>query len=214
MNSRWPRSGLYAITPDDNDTARLLESTRQVLAGGAVWLQYRNKSANDALRHLQAFALRALCRDHNVALIINDDWRLAAAVGADGVHLGEHDGALADARAALGPDALIGISCYDSLARAHDAARLGADYVALRPCYLSPTNPNPPPAPLPLPRHPPPLWLTTAPIGGILASNAKRLIDAGADLVAVITGVYGAADPTAEARSITRLFDLPENQHA
>jgi len=214
MNSRWPRSGLYAITPDDNDTARLLESTRQVLAGGAVWLQYRNKSANDALRHLQAFALRALCRDHNVALIINDDWRLAAAVGADGVHLGEHDGALADARAALGPDALIGISCYDSLARAHDAARLGADYVAFGACYPSPTKPNARAASIDLLRDAAALGLPRVAIGGILASNAKRLIDAGADLVAVITGVYDAADPTAEARSITRLFDLPETQHA
>src|SRR5690606_13017927 len=99
--NRHPR-GLYAITPDQTDTSRLLSRVEPVLAAGACWLQYRNKHADAALREQQARELLPLCRRYGVPLLVNDDWRLAARVGADGAHLGEHDGALREARAALG----------------------------------------------------------------------------------------------------------------
>jgi len=93
MNRHWPR-GLYAITPDEADTALLLVRVEAVLQAGATWLQYRNKAAGRDLRESQARALQKLCRSHCTPLIINDDWRLAAAIGADGAHLGQEDGEL------------------------------------------------------------------------------------------------------------------------
>ena len=81
MNARWPRRGLYAITPDEPDTGRLLARVEPVLRAGATWLQYRNKVADDDLRAEQAIALLPLCRDLGVPLIVNDDWALAAAIG-------------------------------------------------------------------------------------------------------------------------------------
>ncbi|MET0756318.1 MAG: thiamine phosphate synthase, partial [Pseudoxanthomonas sp.] len=139
MNSRWPPpgsastrpvTGLYLITPDEADTARLLARTAPLLAAGVTWLQYRNKTAGDALRHEQASALLHLCRQADVPLIVNDDLRLAKAIGAAGVHLGEDDGDIANARALLGPQSIVGASCYDRLELAEAAVAAGADYVA------------------------------------------------------------------------------------
>ncbi|MGL4693557.1 MAG: thiamine phosphate synthase, partial [Stenotrophomonas maltophilia] len=96
-----PPRGVYLITPDEPDTARLLARTAPLLAAGATWLQYRNKTADAALRHAQAAALQGLCQQYAVPLIINDDVALAQAVGAAGVHLGEDDGDIARARALL-----------------------------------------------------------------------------------------------------------------
>src|SRR6478735_1847807 len=115
MHGRHDLRGLYLVTPDDADTARLLARVRLLLPFAAL-LQYRNKQADDALRHTQAFALAQACRDAGVPFIVNDDARIAADVKADGVHLGEHDGAIAAARALLGERALIGVSCYAATA--------------------------------------------------------------------------------------------------
>lgn len=106
-------SGVYLITPDQTDTAALLATTAPLLAAGVALLQYRNKRADAALRLAQATALQALCTRHQVPLLINDELELAVAVGAAGVHLGEDDGDIAAARAALGPEAIIGASCYN-----------------------------------------------------------------------------------------------------
>ncbi len=125
-----PPRGVYLITPDEPDTARLLARTAPLLAAGATWLQYRNKTADAALRLEQATALQALCAPHGVPLIINDDPALAHAVGAAGVHLGGTDGDIGAARTLLGPDAIIGASCYDQLANAARAVAEGASYVA------------------------------------------------------------------------------------
>jgi thiamine-phosphate pyrophosphorylase len=133
MNTRaiGTRRGLYLLTPDQPDSARLLAAVAPVLAGGAVAvLQLRNKLATPAQLRQQALALLPICRGHAIALIINDDWRLAADIGADGAHLGEHDGDLPAARAALGPAAILGASCYDDLGRAGRAAAAGASYLA------------------------------------------------------------------------------------
>ena len=207
MNPKWPRRGLYAITPDDADTPRLLVRAETVLRAGAAWLQYRNKHASDLLRDEQARALQPLCRSHGVPLIINDDWRLAAAIGTDGAHLGEDDGELAAARAALGRDALIGASCYDDLALAHRALAAGASYVAFGAFFPSPTKPHARRASPDLLRDSVDLGVPRVAIGGITPDNARSLVAAGADLVAVISGVFDAPDPAAATRAYLSCFE-------
>src|SRR5690349_23690222 len=108
----WPRRGLYLITPDEPDTARLLMRVLPLLPLGLALLQYRNKAAKPALRREQALALLGVCRRAGVPLLVNDDAELAHEIGAAGVHLGADDGPIAKARATLGPGAIIGASCY------------------------------------------------------------------------------------------------------
>jgi thiamine-phosphate pyrophosphorylase len=202
-------SGLYAVTPDLNDTALLLERVRAALAGGVGWVQYRNKIADERLRRVQAGALQALCRRSGAALIINDHVELARYSDADGVHVGGDDASIADARAKLGDDKIIGASCYNSLARAQTAAAQGADYVAFGSFFASSVKPGAVRAPLTLLREA--QRQTTLPvvaIGGIRLDNAPQLILAGADAIAVISALFNAPDVAAAAREFGRLFDL------
>ncbi len=134
-------SGVYLITPDQNDSQALLAATEPLLAAGVALLQYRNKRADAALRLAQATALQALCTRHQVPLLINDELELAVAVGAAGVHLGEDDGDIAAARAALGPEAIIGASCYNEPQLARRAVDAGASYIAWGAFYPSTTKP-------------------------------------------------------------------------
>lgn len=197
--------GLYLVTPDDSDSARLLARVEPLLAH-ATWLQYRNKAASSRLRVEQAAALQSLCSDAGVPLLVNDDPRLAAAIGAAGVHLGEDDGAIAVARDILGQDAIIGASCYDDLARARAAAAAGADYLAFGAFFPSTTKPGA--------RHATPALLHAAAchrlplvaIGGITPDNGAIPIAAGADLLAVVGGVFDAPDPVAAAHALRALF--------
>ncbi|QWP76803.1 thiamine phosphate synthase [Lysobacter sp. K5869] len=207
MKPSWPRRGLYAITPDEADTARLLARTATVLDAGAAWLQYRNKDADAALRREQALALLPLCRARAVPLIVNDDWRLAAQIGADGAHLGEDDGELAAARAALGAEAILGASCYADIALARSAAAQGASYVAFGAFFPSPTKPNARRAAPELLAQAAELGLPRVAIGGITPDNARNLVRAGADLLAVISGVFDAPDPAAAARAYLSCFE-------
>lgn len=207
MNSPWPRRGLYAITPDDTDTLRLMARVETVLVAGAQWLQYRNKAADPHLRREQALALLPICRRHGVPLIVNDDWRLAAQIGADGAHLGEDDGELAAARAAMGDRALIGASCYDRFDLARTAAATGASYIAFGAFFASPTKPNARRATPELLQQSAILRLPRVAIGGITPDNARSLVDAGADLLAVISGVFDAPDPAAAVRAYLSCFD-------
>ena len=209
MNPPRPPRGLYAITPDEPDTSRLLARVETVLAAGATWLQYRNKVAEAALRETQARRLLPLCRRYGVPLIVNDDWRLAAAIGADGAHLGEDDGQLAAARDALGETAIIGASCYDDLALARQAAASGASYIAFGAFFPSPTKPNARRATPDLLRGSASLRLPRVAIGGITPGNARPLVDAGADLLAVISGVFDAPDPAAAVRAYLASFEAP-----
>lgn len=213
MNLRWPCRGLYAITPDEPDTQRLLRRVEPVLDAGSCLLQYRNKSADAALRFEQADALLRLCRAHNVPLIVNDDWRLAAAIGAEGTHLGEDDGEIAAARAALGPDAIIGASCYDELGRAHAAVAAGASYVAFGAFFPSSTKPAARHASVELLRDAAALNVPRVAIGGITPENAHVLVEAGADLLAVIGGVFEADDPAAATRAFRRHFERSAPTH-
>jgi thiamine-phosphate pyrophosphorylase len=201
----WGR-GLYLITPDEADTPRLLARVAAVLPHAAL-LQYRNKTADAALRQAQAHALAVLCRDHGLPLVINDDAGLALTVGAAGVHLGEDDGDIAAARDLLGADAIVGMSCYDDLSRARTAAAIGASYIAFGAFFPSTTKPNARHATPDLLRDSARLGLPRVAIGGITPDNARELVDAGADLLAVIGGVFDAPDPVAAARTIRALFD-------
>jgi thiamine-phosphate pyrophosphorylase len=201
-----PLRGLYLITPDETDTTQLLARVGAVLDGAAL-LQYRNKSADAALRRTQAIALAALCREAGVPLIVNDDAALAAECGAAGVHLGEHDGDPGPARARLGPTAIIGVSCYDDLDRARAAAAAGVDYVAFGAFFPSTTNPTARRATSSLLRDSAGLGLPRVAIGGITPDNGRGLVEAGADLLAVIAGVFDAPDPVAAARAYRACFD-------
>lgn len=216
MNSRRPHAartakdrslrGLYLLTPDDNDTVRLLERVRAVIAQ-ATLLQYRHKGAGDALRREQAAALLLLCREAGVPLVVNDDWPLAADIGADGAHLGEDDGALREARQALGNDAILGASCYDDIARAGAATAAGASYLAFGAFFPSPTKPGARRAAPDLLAASAHFGLPRVAIGGITPDNARQLVAAGADMVAVISGVFDAPDPVAAARAYRACFE-------
>jgi len=200
--------GLYAVTPDESDIGLLVRKVRKALAGGARILQYRNKSANAALRREQGAALLALCREARVPLVINDDLDLARAIGADGLHLGREDVSIAVARAQLGEDRLLGVSCYDKLELALAAREAGADYVAFGSAFPSATKPEATRAPLSLYREASArLDSPIVAIGGITTENAHAVIEAGADAVAVISALFDAADIEAAARSFSRLFD-------
>lgn len=207
MNTRWPCRGLYAITEDEHDTARLLQRAEGVLGAGAAWLQYRNKSATPGLRGEQARRLLSLCRQRGVPLIVNDDWRLAASIGAHGAHLGSDDGELRAAREALGPDALLGASCYDDLELAGRAVIEGASYVAFGAFYPSATKPGARRAGHELLAAAAGLGVPRVAIGGITPDNARPLIDAGADLIAAISGVFGVSDPAAATRAYRACFE-------
>lgn len=209
MNSRTLSTlrGLYLLTPDEPDTQRLVARVAEVIAEGAVLLQYRNKGADATLRRQQALALLPLCEAHGVGLVINDDWRLAADIGAAGAHLGESDGDLAEARRVLGDDALIGASCYDRLDLAVAAQSAGANYVAFGAFFDSGTKPAARRAPLALLGQARELGLPTVAIGGITPDNARILLAAGADLLAVLGAVFAAANPAAAARALVSCFE-------
>ena len=199
--------GLYLITPDESDPARLLARTRPLL-GYAACLQLRCKSMQAEGLRKAAASLRAACRAAGVPFIVNDDARLADECDADGVHLGEHDGGIGEARALLGEDAIIGVSCYDDLQRARDAAAAGADYIAFGAFFSSPTKPGARHASTALLLDSAALGLPRVAIGGITADNGSALVAAGADLLAVISGVFEAADPVAAARAYLSCFDI------
>lgn len=199
--------GLYAVTPDEADTARLLTVAEQVLAGRPALLQYRNKIADGALRRAQARALQALCRAAGVPFIVNDDLALALEIDADGAHLGRDDGSPAAARRALGAHRILGLTCYSDWSRATEGAEVGADYIAFGAMFPSVTKPNAPPAPFALiTRARRELGLPVAAIGGITLANASEVRAAGADLLAVVNDVFGAVDPTARAAAYRALF--------
>ncbi len=200
------RRGLYLVTPDDDDTTRLLRRVRPLLAHASC-LQYRNKTATRAVRQAQAAALLPLCRAAGVPLIVNDDVEIVIATGADGVHLGDNDGAIGKARDELGPARLIGASCYDDFARAARAVTEGASYVAFGAFFPSPTKPHARHASPQLLREAAQLGVPRVAIGGITPDNARPLVAAGADLIAVISGVFDAPDPVQAARACQALFD-------
>lgn len=209
---RFPR-GLYGVSPEWDDTEQMLAALTAAAAGGMTAFQWRRKSATPDTAVEQARQVVQRCRELGVVSIINDDWRLAALVDADGVHLGRDDGSLADARVALGPDRIVGCSCYNDPALAERALLADVDYIAFGSMYPSSVKPD---AVRALPQHlsqarqlvevsenPRPAVVA---IGGITPENAAAVIEAGADSIAVISGVFLAADIEAAARRCTALF--------
>ena len=208
MSIRFPARGLYLITPDDgdSDSDALFARIQAVLPYAAV-LQYRRKHADALQRRREAMFLSQQCREIGTCFIINDDPALAYEINADGVHLGEHDGGIKDARALLGPDRSIGVSCYDDAALADAAVAAGANYVAFGAIFPSSTKPNARRATPALFADTRTLGVPRVAIGGITSDNASIAIAAGADLLAVIGGVFDAPDPIAAARNIAAAFD-------
>lgn len=204
--------GLYAITPEYEDGARLLSEVEAALAGGCRIVQYRDKISAMPECVARARALGELTRRHNAKLLINDDLALAVLVEADGVHLGKDDGNLMAARAILGPNRILGASCYADFAAAQAAEAAGVDYVAFGAVYPSPTKPNAPFAASDLFFAPNfRLTVATCAIGGITLANAPPLIAAGADLLAVITDLFSAPDIAARAAAYQTLFEKAQS---
>jgi thiamine-phosphate pyrophosphorylase len=201
-------AGLYAIADTQYlDNTRLLPAVGEAIAGGARIVQYRDKKHVAADRARQAGELASLCRKHGALFIVNDDVALAKEARPDGLHLGLEDAALAQAREQLGLRAIIGVSCYNDLARAIQAQADGADYVAFGSFFPSRTKPQAVQANTDLLREAKKkLHIPVVAIGGITPENGAALIAAGADALAVIEGVFGQADVRAAAERYANLF--------
>ena len=200
--------GLYAITdstllPQD----RLIKAVEQAIKGGSNIIQYRDKDSTSKVRMEQALELAKLCETYQTTFIINDDIELAKKVGADGVHLGKDDASLKEARKYLGSQSIIGVSCYNSLEQAHEAQKSGADYIAFGSFYSSPTKPDAVEASLELLHEAKrQLRIPLVAIGGITPDNGAALIDAGANMLAVIHAVFGQDDIMQASERFADLF--------
>jgi thiamine-phosphate pyrophosphorylase len=200
--------GLYAITDEKLITEQnFTRSVELALQGGSRIIQYRDKSSNQSKRLQQASALRLLCNQYQAILIINDDVELAITVNADGVHLGKDDSAIRSARQRLGNNAIIGISCYDSISLALEAEKNSADYVAFGAMFSSPTKPdaNNVSAEI-ISEAKQQINIPVCAIGGITSKNMPQLIQQGVDMVAVISALFSAADIKKAASSLDRHF--------
>ncbi|RTZ61022.1 MAG: thiamine phosphate synthase [Gammaproteobacteria bacterium] len=190
----------------------LLQAVAAALTAGAKVVQYRDKSSDAQKRRGEAMALRALCAAHDACFLVNDDAPLALDVGADGVHIGRDDGGMARARAALGADRIVGVSCYNQPELARRAQSQGADYVAFGAFFPSDIKPHAVRADIALLRDPS-LNVPVVAIGGINAENAAPLIANGASAIAVISAVLKADDPGRAARELVQLFEYRLEQH-
>lgn len=208
MPQKRSLAGLYAITPEDPDEARLLGMAKSALIGGARLLQYRDKTPDGSRRLRLAGVLASLCRQYGACLIVNDDVDLALRVSAGGVHLGGDDGDLAAVRRALPPGSVLGASCYADFDAARAAVAAGADYVAFGAVFPSPTKPQAAPASLDLfARCRRELAVPSCAIGGITLANASAVIAAGADMLAVITDLFAVSDISTRAQAYQQMFE-------
>ena len=207
-------NGLYVITAETSGHNHDVVSRAELaIDGGASIVQYRNKLADPESRIREAVALAKLCRGRKIPFLVNDDLELARVAGADGVHLGQDDATLREARSLLGSDTIIGISCYDCLDLAQRAEADGADYIAFGSFFQSTTKPDAARATLELlQRAREELDIPIVAIGGITPENGRHLIDAGAHSLAVINGVFGQADILAAAQNYVRLFARVEQK--
>lgn len=210
---RFPR-GLYGITPEWDDTPRLLRAIQAAYEGGMVVLQWRRKHATPQLHLQQRQAVQQLCAQLELPLIINDDWVVARDIHAAGAHLGQHDGKLTSARAGLHANQWLGSTCYNLPQLAEQALQIGVDYVAFGAVYPSQIKPNAPRATPEIlqqgralcERYGTQTRAAVVAIGGITAANAAPLVDAGVDSIAVISSLFEAPDIYTEARAFSRLF--------
>lgn len=206
--------GLYAITDAQFKGEALAAQVELAIQGGARVIQYRDKSDDIAQRLAESEAILSVCQQHQVPLLINDDVELAAHIEAHGVHLGREDGTLQHARERLGDTAIIGVSCYNDLALARQAQASGADYVAFGRFFASGSKPKAVQAELELLRQARlELRCPLVAIGGITPDNGSQLIQAGADMLAVIRGVFAADDVTRAALSLQTLFEFDSEKN-
>ena len=201
-------NGLYAITDDSvTDTQKTIISVKQALRGGARVIQYRDKSSNQKQRLETCLALRELTKQFDAIFIVNDDITLTLAAKADGVHLGQDDSPLSEARILLGENAIIGISCYNRFDLAEQAANEGANYIAFGRFFPSRTKPEAETAEITLiHKTKQRLDIPVVAIGGITAENGEALIAAGADMLAVMDGIFGQTNIEAATKSYQHLF--------
>lgn len=200
--------GLYAVTPDSDDTNALVDMVVAAVEGGAAVVQYRNKTSSPHVRRNQAKALAEACKDRDVLFIVNDDPKLARDVAAVGVHVGGDDGDIAHARSIVGDGRIVGVSCYDDFERARYAVSIGADYVAFGSFFASSVKPGACRAGVELLRRGRALGVPVVAIGGITSANARMLIDAGASAVAVISDVFAHGDGAQVKRSAAAIAAL------
>lgn len=192
--------GLYAVTPDEQDTDVLVAKVEAALRGGINVLQYRNKRAGHKLQTQQARAILPLCRQYQVPFIINDSIKLCLTLDADGVHLGADDGNLAEARARLGAGKILGASCYNRLDLALAAENAGADYAAFGACFTSGTKPDAFVAPLALfMQARQSVGIPLVAIGGITLQNAGQVIAAGANAIAVVGALFNLEEESGQS---------------
>jgi thiamine-phosphate pyrophosphorylase len=208
MSERAAVHGVYLVTDRDRlPDAELGTRIAAIINAGVGWVQYRDKTDDHERRLGQAHALARLCDRLGARLIVNDDAELAAEAGASGVHLGEADTSVADARNRLGPQAVIGASCYNDVLRGKAAQAEGADYAAFGSVFPSPTKPDARRAsPALISEAKAELDIPVVAIGGITPENAAEVVAAGADAIAVVGGILDAPDPAAAASSLAGLF--------
>ena len=206
---KFPSRGLYAITQTEGKSSdTIINEVASSINGGACIIQYRDKQATDQQAFYCATKLQALCKLHKVPLIINDDVELAYRINADGVHLGKDDGSIALARKRLGLNTIIGLSCYNNIDLALNAVSEGADYVAFGRFFPSTSKPLAAPADLEtLALAKKQIKVPIVAIGGILPENGQQLLDCGADILAVIGGIF-AHNPEQSALKYQKLFNL------
>lgn len=215
MNPRTLPCGVYAVTDRELTPGEQLPLAVAAAArGGARIVQYRNKGGDPASRLREAAMLRSVCTQVGAVFIVNDDEALAAAVGADGVHLGRDDPEPGAVRARVGGDLIIGVSCYADPAAARHAVAAGADYVAFGSVFPSPTKPGAVRAPLELLGLGPQLGVPVVAIGGIDERNIASVAAAGAHAAAVISGLFAGGEPEDAARRLSAAFSGARPQQA
>ena len=184
------------------------------MKGGVRLFQYRDKHSPLSLKRAQCAAIIDCIQGTGAKLIVNDDPQLAADVGADGVHVGDGDASIEQARSVVGRGHIIGVSCYNDLGRAHLAQKAGADYVAFGSFFPSVTKPGAVRASLELLRQgSAELNVPIVAIGGIGQSNMRQLVEAGADALAVVSALFGADDIEQAARILTTMYGKSKLQH-
>jgi thiamine-phosphate pyrophosphorylase len=216
---KFPK-GLYGVTPDWDDAKRLEQAVRAAARGGMNALQLRHKTATPELRRHLAQTLLPVCHELDIIFLINDDWRLALELGAHGVHVGQHDEDPARVRQEIGPDMLLGVSCYADPQRAQSMLKHQVAYIAFGAMYASSTKPLAPTAPLEVLRAGQALCQALdAPrpavvaIGGIGIPQASILATAGADSIAVVGSLFLAPNIEAAARALSAPFIQPPPEH-
>lgn len=199
--------GLYLVTPDWDDTEKLVTISELALQGGAALLQYRHKTADAQLRKKQAVALRDLCHRYQRPFIINDHVELCLELDADGIHVGGLDASVEQTRVAVGPDKIVGASCYGDMQLARTAQQQGASYIAFGGFYSSKIKKYPVTTSHNIvTQSRSEIGLPTVVIGGMTLENCPPLIAAGADMVAVISSVYFVENPQVAAQDLSDLF--------